>query len=695
MGYEDLREPATCARREAVTAQASSEGSEVTEHGVGPGSVVAGRFRLEDLLEEADGARFWRAVDLTLARNVAVHVLPTEDPRAPAALSAARTSALVSDSHILRVLDAVEQEDVVFLVHEWGSGVSLDEMLTDEVLDSQRAAWLVREVARGIVAGHSMGVAHGRLIPENVMISGAGSVKLIGFVVNGVLHGRPSTLPDGSDPPSEHESDVINLGALLYACLVGRWPGFPDSVLPAAPLEHGRPLCPRQVKAGVPKYLDTLCEDILATRSRTGRDSGRTRYESAAAIVDALSRYLGDGGDALPVVNAFTELGGPTAFVDPTRAPSPSTPGTLGSFDGDPDTGEDPREADTDPEATRAVLSVDDSAPGRALLRSDLSDSSAEARAQVDTEERSFGRETAVVPVTPHAGDDETLERSRAAREALGRRTDSDSDSDSEDNEEPEPPVTSVPPPSSSGHHDNAGVPGGGAHPVGGHPAHRPWGPATYASRTPAPAKDRRHNPGALALRLAGLVALLVLVVVGVLTAFNLGSTPDGQDTPPEDDVAGPERTPTPVEVARVIDLDPPSRGGNGEERSADTPLAHDGDPDTAWRTETYFDGPALAPYKEGVGLVVDLGDEHAVREVLVRLEGQGYDVTLFATEPGVGRPPDDIAGLERLGREQATVDDVAFETEVTTRYLVLWFRSLAQTDGGYAGEVSDIVVRS
>jgi len=111
----------------------------------------------------------------------------------------------------------VEQEDTVFLVHEWGTGVSLDQLLAEEVLDARRAAWLVREVAQGIVAGHAMGVAHGRLIPENVMISEAGSVKLIGFVVNRVLHGRPEPLGDDSPPLSEHESDVLNLGALLYA----------------------------------------------------------------------------------------------------------------------------------------------------------------------------------------------------------------------------------------------------------------------------------------------------------------------------------------------------------------------------------------------------------------------------------------------------------------------------------------------
>jgi hypothetical protein len=687
----------------------------VTENGVGPGSVVAGRFRLEDLLEETDGARFWRATDLTLARNVAVHVLSRDDPRAPAALTAARTSALVSDSHILRVLDAVEQEDVVFLVHEWGTGVSLDQMLADDVLDAKRAAWLVREVAQGIVAGHTMGVAHGRLIPENVMVSEAGSVKLIGFVVNSVLHGRPETMADGREAPTEHESDVLNLGALLYACLVGRWPGFPESSLPPAPREQGRPLRPRRVKAGVPKFLDTLCEDVLATAAtpREGRESTRTRYESAASVAEALSRYLGDGGGTLPVVNAFTELGGPTAFVDPSRAPRSSTPGSLGSFDGDPETGEDPvasgdaassdaasgdaasndaasgdaassdaASGDADTEATQAGFALDDSAPGRAVLRSQISDSSAEARAQVDTEERSFDAGGAADPdrgTEDRAGeepdDQRQVEKTRAARAALGRRSDTrvgeaakvQGDTGAGGSTQ----TTMVRPPIA-------------------------WGPDANATGSQSPVTRARDKPGTLALRLAALVAVIVLIVVGVVFAFDLGSTRSAQDPPSDDDGdAAPERVGDPVQISRVIDFDPPAQGGNGEENADDVGLAADGDPATAWRTQTYFDGPVLAPYKQGVGLVVDLGDENQVRQVELRLAGQGYDVTLFATEPGQEGPPTDIAGLERLGRERGTVDDVTFETDATTRFLVVWFRALPETSGGYAGEVAEIVVRS
>ena len=263
----------------------------------GPGTVLAGRFTLDDLLDDTDGARFWRATDTTLARSVAVHVLADSDPRAESLLTAARTSALVSDGHLLRVLDAAAEDGVVYVVNEWGSGVSLDRMLVEGPLSPRRAAWVVKEVAEAIATAHRNGVAHGRLLPEKVMVTEAGSVKLIGFVVDAVLQdraGRDQVRVTGGDPMSAHESDVVNLAALLYAALVGRWPGTEGSTVPPAPAEHGRPLRPRQVRAGVPRPLDAICERVL----NAGPHTHAVPIETAHEVYAALSDYIGDPAGA-------------------------------------------------------------------------------------------------------------------------------------------------------------------------------------------------------------------------------------------------------------------------------------------------------------------------------------------------------------------------------------------------------------
>ena len=277
---------------------------------VGAGTLVAGRFRLDDLLSDHAGARSWRATDLTLARNVAVHVVPADDPRATAALTAARTSATVSDGRVLRVLDALEEDDHVSIVHEWGSGLSLDRLVAHETLPARRAAWLVREVAEAIAVAHRHGVAHGRLLPENVMVNDAGAVKVAGFVVDGVLLGRTRATSGEDGRPavptlSDHEADVRNLGGLLYAALTGRWPGSPESVLPAAPsAERGLVCRPRQVRSGVPRALDLLCDRVL-----NAPEHGARAVESATQVGEALSAWLGEPVAGAAVTSASALLG--------------------------------------------------------------------------------------------------------------------------------------------------------------------------------------------------------------------------------------------------------------------------------------------------------------------------------------------------------------------------------------------------
>lgn len=565
------------------------DGSRVANRAIGPGSLVASRFRLEDLLEEHSGARFWRATDLTLVRNVAVHVIDGDDPRAAAVLTAARTSATVADQRILRVLDAVEEDDLVHVVHEWGSGTSLDKLLPDELLEPRRAAWVVREVAEAIAVAHRHGIAHGRLLPENVLLTDVGSVKLIGFVVDAVLHGREQPGPYG-----EHESDVRNLGALLYACLTGKWPGFPASALPPAPEDHDRTCRPRQVRAGVPKQLDALCDQIL---NPTGRGP---RLETAVEVCAALGEYLGDtlNTPAVAVSDA-------TAFLDPAALRGPRTSGTLGSYDGVP-SAETPRPG-----------ALDETQPG--------------------------------IPVSGPDGSTEAPQHARA--------------------EEPEPTVRTPPATAPS------------------FPA-----PAAHAATPPA-----HPGPGATWWRLAAIVGLLALVLLVVLIVPQLGGD-DGPDEPGAEnsDSPGSSGALDTVEVASVDDFDPDG-GESPEENSDMVPLATDGKPGTAWETKTYFDGPALAPYRSGVGLLLDLGEVTAVRQVAVNLAGGPYDLELLAAPEGAEGAPSGTDNLESVDGRSGVSGEVALRGDETvrTRYLVVWLTALPRATEGYRGGIAEVVVRS
>ncbi|MCZ9342769.1 serine/threonine protein kinase, partial [Streptomyces sp. TRM76130] len=83
------------------------------------GHKLARRYRLEECVTRLDGFSSWRAVDEKLRRAVGVHVLPAEHSRARSVLAAARSSALLGDPRFVQVLDAVEDDDLVYVVHEW------------------------------------------------------------------------------------------------------------------------------------------------------------------------------------------------------------------------------------------------------------------------------------------------------------------------------------------------------------------------------------------------------------------------------------------------------------------------------------------------------------------------------------------------------------------------------------------------
>lgn len=273
---------------------------------VEPGRLLAGRYRVEDLLTDRAGARSWRAVDEVLRRSVAVDVLPVDAPRAKALINAARTSASVTDSRFLRVLDASQENGDVYVVREWARGEPLDRVLGEGPLTHRRAAWVVREVAEALAIAHRAGIYHWRLVPSNIVITETGAVRIVGLATEAALSGLRY-----ANAEAEAE-DVRGLGRLLYAALVNRWPGGPDCDLQRAPSEHGRMMRPRQVRAGVPRPLDEICDRILGDPPQHHATALRTADEVAAALADAAGLST---DQAVPDPDA-TAIGGVGAFDD-------------------------------------------------------------------------------------------------------------------------------------------------------------------------------------------------------------------------------------------------------------------------------------------------------------------------------------------------------------------------------------------
>lgn len=555
--------------------------------GIGPGTVLANRYRLDDLLEEANSAWIWRATDLVLVRDVSVRFVLATDPRAVALLDAARTSSAITGMGLLRVLDADTHVsdggvEIAFVVIEWCDGDSLGKRLAEDVLQPRLAAQVVRDVAATLADAHVQGLAHGRLLPEEVFLVD-GQVKVTGLVVDAVLHGR------NDDGLSEHESDIHNLASLLYAGLTGRWPGSSGASLPEAPTENGAVLHARQVRAGVPTQLDRICDTVL-----NGPHPGAPPIETAHEIRSALSDFLGDTVAVMPL----------------------GRPGTY------PDSYPDPF---SDPDATQVGLPAVGSA--------------AEFIPAAVSQGQSVPAPAPYVP----------------ARYGLGSTT--AADREIPDIFAPHPPVT----------------------PQAEADEEEDW---EYW--------EQRGTPWGRWI--AALVAVAAVALVGFFVWQVLGGGGDDTD-PTGPPVAAEPEPPEAVTPAGVTTFDP---YGDNKENDKSVGNVIDGDSPTVWTTERYRQGPDITKIKQGVGLLIDLGETRKLREAHIELVGGPHTVAFLVSAEDAA--PTNTEGLTPFGETMAEATDTATvydEEGVSARWVVVWFTAVPESERGFVGTVAEVGLKA
>lgn len=288
-------------KRERDTESEEAQGSGGTERPgkasppeLHSGHKLARRYRLEECVTRLDGFSSWRAVDEKLRRAVGVHLLPADHSRARSVLAAARSSALLGDPRFVQVLDAVEENDLVYVVHEWlPDATELTTLLAAGPLEVHDAYQMVSQVSQAMAAAHREGLAHLRLTPGAVLRTSSGQWRIRGLAVNAALRGI------SSDTPQRTDTEAI--GALLYAALTQRWPYDTDAYgLSGLPKGVGL-IAPDQVRAGVHRGLSELTMRALANDGATA-----SRHETPCTTPEELVKAINEMPRIRPPEPAFT-----------------------------------------------------------------------------------------------------------------------------------------------------------------------------------------------------------------------------------------------------------------------------------------------------------------------------------------------------------------------------------------------------
>ncbi|MEU4766425.1 protein kinase [Actinosynnema sp. NPDC023794] len=202
--------------------------------------VIAGRYRLVELVGRGAAGVVWRARDERLGRSVAVKLLNAAD--SPSAVERivreGRVAARLRHPHAVTVHDVVEHGGKPCLVMEYLPSKTLAELVDERgPLPEELVAGVGWQVASALTAAHADGIVHRDVTTFNILLAEDGTAKIADFGIARaigehtvtdarVIVGTPAFLaPEvAAGQEAVFASDVYALGATLYAALEGHPP---------------------------------------------------------------------------------------------------------------------------------------------------------------------------------------------------------------------------------------------------------------------------------------------------------------------------------------------------------------------------------------------------------------------------------------------------------------------------------------
>jgi tRNA A-37 threonylcarbamoyl transferase component Bud32 len=278
----------------------------------------------------------YRARDSMLDREVAIKVLAQRYAEDDAnrrrftreALASARLS---SDPAIVTIFDVGEWEGRPFIVMEYLGGGSLEDRLRDgRPPTSQALAWL-EQAARALDAAHGQGIVHRDVKPGNLLLDGAGELKVADFgiasatgmdslTVAGTVLGTAGYLSpeQAQGERATPASDRYALGVVAFELLTGRRPFARESPTAEA-AAHANDAIP-SVAAHAP---DLPAGELDAVFRRALAKNPSDRYPTSVELVNDLRAALSEA-------ETRTQVLAPVPVPVPAAGPPPGPPGRRG-----------------------------------------------------------------------------------------------------------------------------------------------------------------------------------------------------------------------------------------------------------------------------------------------------------------------------------------------------------------------------
>jgi len=265
-----------------------------------PGTTVARRYRIVDVVGRGGMSIVYKAEDLELRETLALKLFtqPTNEEAIERFKQEIKLARQLLHDNIIRVYDLGTALGARFLTMELLVGEDLHAKMTRGI-SLRDGCNMLAQACDGLDVAHKLGVVHRDIKPENLFVTDERVVKVMDFGIAKQMRQQGLTLagmvvgtPEYMAPEQAHghmqvtpAADLYSIGIILYALATGQLPFRHDELVPLLMMHVSQaPVPPRQLNSGCPVEVEAL---ILQLLSKHADD----RPPSAVAVAERLRGF--------------------------------------------------------------------------------------------------------------------------------------------------------------------------------------------------------------------------------------------------------------------------------------------------------------------------------------------------------------------------------------------------------------------
>ncbi len=267
------------------------------------GTILNGRYRLDQKIGEGGMAVVYDGQDLLLNRQVAVKILREQYANDAGFLKRfereGQLAAGMSHPNIVSVYDVGNDQGLHYIVMEHIRGPNLKELIRKQgPFSVDGAVFIIAQVASALDYAHQRSLVHRDIKPQNILVDRDGNAKVVDFgIAKGLQDANLTEAGTGMGTvhyvspeqargePATPASDLYSTGIVLYEMLTKALPFNADTPVGVA-MQHvnAPPPPPSSINPKIPKPVENI---VLRAVAKNPAD----RFPTGAALETSLRHW--------------------------------------------------------------------------------------------------------------------------------------------------------------------------------------------------------------------------------------------------------------------------------------------------------------------------------------------------------------------------------------------------------------------